>query len=591
MKYPGLLPRVALLLVLGSGVASAQFGNEWVSFTEDPSRLAGGTISDPNHEVDFAWGDLNLDGWTDLVVVRKEPFSFPGKRTNKLLLNYAGVLTDVTKALANKSDVPGDEGFLTPTNDRDVVIVDVDLDGWPDVVTATTISVGDPKVLGHPRVYMNLGSDASGWLGLRHEDARFPQLFVHGSGAPVNPNFCGIGVGDVTGDGYPDLYFVDYDSGVAGWFEDPAADLDDRLLVNDGTGHFVDESLLRMDMTMLSSGFGAHAEIHDVNNDGFADVLKNTALVPYYVSVHYNDPKNQGYFNIFDKAHEGFNTYHFDVGDLNNDGRLDMITSEDNLDRYRYNLGNDPLGRVIWGPSKVYQFLAGADDGFASNNLIADLDGDGWNDAIYCDIDLDVPGFGRRIHIYHNPGGEVGSEITLREERQSAGPGGWVGVVGLNESDLRDGHDVAVFDIDNDGDNDMVLGRNPGTYAWMNGTDPAICQEDLGFQGPGTATLSVCGPALAAGKTATLLLESAPAGTSAFLAAGFSTTALPFAGGTIVAFPNILVPFVTDGAGEVSLAVPGGNGPNTLYVQFIVLDAGQPLGWQISNAVEVDFLP
>ena len=35
---------------------------------------------------------------------------------------------------AAASDVPGDSGFLTPTNDRDVVIVDVDQDGLIDVV-------------------------------------------------------------------------------------------------------------------------------------------------------------------------------------------------------------------------------------------------------------------------------------------------------------------------------------------------------------------------------------------------------------------------------------------------------------------------
>ncbi|MCH7890985.1 MAG: FAD-dependent oxidoreductase, partial [Gemmatimonadetes bacterium] len=60
--------------------------------------------------------------WIDLVVVRKEPFSTIGKRTNVLLMNEGGVLKDRTRELASASDVAGDSGFLTPTNDRDVVL-------------------------------------------------------------------------------------------------------------------------------------------------------------------------------------------------------------------------------------------------------------------------------------------------------------------------------------------------------------------------------------------------------------------------------------------------------------------------------------
>ncbi|MCZ6596036.1 MAG: VCBS repeat-containing protein, partial [Planctomycetota bacterium] len=481
--------RVAIVgpLLLLCPPAAAQFGNEWASFTEDPSRLVAGTISSLANEVDFAWGDLDLDGWTDLVVVRKQPFSTPGKRTNILLMNDHGVLVDSTGQYAAASDVPGDFGFLTPTNDRDVVISDLDQDGWPDVVTATTISTGDPKHLGHPRIYMNLGEDAGGkWLGLRYEEARFPQLFVFGSGAPKNPVFCAVDAGDVTGDGYPDLYFADYDSSATSSFiENPFDDLNDRLLINDGTGFFTDESQLRMTALMLESDFGTEAAIVDINDDGFNDVMKNTALTPYYISVSYNDPANEGFFNIFDNFHTSFNPYDFDVGDLNNDGRLDVVISQDFRDRYRYNLGNDALGRVIWGPAKVFTFLEGKDDGFAGNNLVADLDGDGWNDAIYCDVDPDIPGIDRRVHVYHNPGGAVGEEITLIEEREQPGPGGWLGVKGFYESDLGGGYDVAVFDIDHDGANDVILGRAAGTFVWMNEASPVFCQEDLGYGGPG----------------------------------------------------------------------------------------------------------
>ncbi|MCZ6597547.1 MAG: VCBS repeat-containing protein [Planctomycetota bacterium] len=454
--------------------AQAGFGNEWLEFVSNPGSLAGDPlgISNPQTEVDFDWGDLDQDGWTDLVVVRKQPFTTLGKRTNLLLMNRHGVLVDETRDFAVASDFPGDLGFQTPTNDRDVVLVDVDGDGWLDVVTATTMSMGDPKVLGHPRVYRNLGADASGnWQGIKFEEARFPQLLHMTSGLPFNPRFCSVDAGDVTGNGFPDLYFGDYDGSEFGFTQPESEDLNDRLIVNDGTGFFTDDSATRMSATMLDSAFGMAVEIADMNGDGALDIVKDTALnPPQYISVSYNNPTNEGFYNLFDDFHQ-FEPYHFDVGDLNNDGRLDIVVSDDSIDRYRLNQGNDPLGRVIWGAAKTYLFLTGGDDGFAGNNLIVDLDGDGWNDVIYTDEDVDIAFTPfNRTHIYHNLGGVVGGDVELGEERELPGDGGWLGAMGLYENRLRDVHDVAVFDLDNDGDMDMILGRKVGTSFWINQT-------------------------------------------------------------------------------------------------------------------------
>lgn len=457
------------------------FGNEWLELVRNDGSLAALPldISDANHETDLAWGDLDQDGWIDLVVVRKEPFSTIGKRTNVLLMNEGGVLKDRTREFASASDVAGDSGFLTPTNDRDVVVVDVNNDGWLDVVTAITLSFDDPKYIGHPRVYVNLGETGGGWQGLRYEEARFPQLLHFGTGLPVNPVFCSVAAGDVDADGFADLYFSHYDFSFSGVFGgeipfvlDPDLDLDDRLLLNDGNGYFSDESQASMTAQMLFSRFGLSGVIADINGDGYNDVLKNTALVgPYYVAACYNDPNNPGQFNIFDDFHD-LQPYHIAVGDLNQDGRLDVAFGDDNQDRYRYNLGNDPLGRVIWGPAKTFDFLAGGDDGFVGDNLIVDLNDDGWAEVLMADVDTDEPGYNRRLHVYHNPGGAIGEEITLREEREQAAGGGWLGAVGLMEADLKGTHDVGVFDLENDGDKDLVISRKDGTFVWLNQTVP-----------------------------------------------------------------------------------------------------------------------
>lgn len=315
-------------------LASGQFNNNWVGFSQDPSRLVAGAAVGASdlEEKDYATGDLDRDGWVDLVCARKEPFSTAGRRRNVLFMNQRGTLVDLTAQFAATSDVAGDQGFLTPTNDRDVAITDVNLDGWLDVVTATTYGFGLPKSISHPRVYINLGMGPNGqWLGLHYESARIPQLF--NASQPAIPDFCAVSAGDVTGDGYPDLYFVDY------------GETNDRLLINDGNGFFTDQTAARMSASMsASAAFGNSAEIRDLNGDGRNDLLKNQAGD---TSGIYNNPNNQGFFFIQQSIYGGA-AYHVTSGDLNRDGRLDLVITDDGPDRYLYNTGNDPLGRVIW---------------------------------------------------------------------------------------------------------------------------------------------------------------------------------------------------------------------------------------------------
>ncbi len=580
------------------GTAHAQFNDQWVEFTKNAAMLSSSTISDTNNETDVDWGDLNGDGFIDLVVVRKEPFTSPGKRTNVLLMNESGVLTNRTSQYATQSDVGGDNGFLTATNDRDVRIDDFDQDGRLDFVTATTISDGDPKHVGHPRIYRNLGFSGANWNGMRFENARIPQLFHYGNGTAQNPRFCSVATGDVTTDGYPDLYFGDYDSsGAGGAQQGSSQDLNNRLLINDGNGFFSDHSQSRLPSNMITSAFGAASVIADMNGDGLRDIVRQSALnPPQNVKNAYNLPGNPGFFSVTDEIFSGNAPYHVNVGDLNKDGRLDIVESDDNADRFMINTGTDALGRVIWSASKTYSFLTGGDDGFASNNLVADLNNDGWNDVLICDVDVDIGSYARRLHIYHNRGGTVGStNITLREERQSSSSSAWIGVVGLHSSDMTGTHDVAVFDVDNDGDNDMVISRKDGTDVWENlliDNPPVICQPSIGFGNHPTATLSVCGGSLATGTNATLQISGLPTNATPVVFAGFQSnpTVLGVLDGlTLVPMPFFLVlPLANPGTGTVDVTVPGGKGPLSIYTQ-VVLD--QPTGKSATNAVRIDFQP
>ncbi|MBL8857082.1 MAG: VCBS repeat-containing protein [Planctomycetes bacterium] len=573
-------------LVACSARASAQFDSAWVTFAPDNTRLVNPGGSPATHvftddvEKDMASGDLDRDGWIDLVIVRKERNTTTGAFPNFLLMNENGVLVDQSAQYASAADVPGDLGFLTPTNDRDVVIADLNNDGWLDVVTATTRAAGQPKHISHPRVYMNLGFAGGAWLGLRFENNRIPTF-------SISPNFCGVAAGDVTGDGFADLYFTNYD----GEGPDGSPELYDRLLINDGTGHFTDSGFTRLTQTMLDARFGVSVQIVDMNLDGKLDIVRASGVTGTgpgsVVTVAYNNPSNVGYFPTFMyQAQVGSDgPYHADVGDLNNDNRPDLIFSDRNPDGFRFNTGVDALGRVIWSTLRHYTYVTGADDGIAGTNLIADLDGDGWKDTLHCDYDPDVPGCIRRMHIFHNLGGAPGGSVVLREEAGSAG-NPWRGAVGLFANDLIGTFDTAAFDIDNDGDVDLVIGRCTGTFVWLNQQvqgaavttfcagdgSSAACPCGSGALGNGCpSSISPAGARLAGLGTARIaadslvlrntLVENGPG----LFFQGTGETDVPFGDGKLCAGVGITrlgVVFATGGTAYY----PGGFTPSPIHV-------------------------
>ena len=227
------------------------------------------------------------------------------------------------------------------------------------------------------------------------------------------------------------------------------------------------------------SAFGAANAIRDMNNDGIADIVKQTSLnPPQYVGVAYNEgvAPNQGFFDTYDVVNE-FAPYFVSVNDLNNDGHLDMVVTDDGQDRYHLNSG---AGFVPEFPSYPfsYQHIEGpgnsSDGGFGSNSLIVDLDNDGWNDVLIADVDVDISGCDDRMSIYRNLTGTPGGLVVLQEQTYGSGCQDFQGnpsscvVAGIPSNLLEGVHDVAVFDIDGDGWKDMVLGRCESTEVYLN---------------------------------------------------------------------------------------------------------------------------
>lgn len=411
---PGIHPRATLaatLLLIAAALLTAPAAVQDWMFFEDVSAthiVADDGAPDPvgitdSFEKDLAAGDVDRDGDLDLVVARKVRFSTAGGKRNVLFLNEGGVMTDRTGDF-----IPG---FLDPTDDRDVALVDVDGDQWLDIVTVTTFSE-------QSRLYMNLGHDEDDvWQGFEWvpADARLP-IF-----SPA-PKFCAVAAGDIDNDDDLDLFFVDYDN-----------NLEDRLLINYGAGFFPDETQAQMSAAMSQSAFGTDAQIVDMNGDGARDIVKLSTLndTPNSVRILYNaGGEHLGTFDALDHVYTE-SPYMMEVLDLNLDQRPDIYVVDDQEDAYLINTGNDGQNHAVFTTLTVNG--SPETDEFGGNTASADLDGNGYPDVMVSDVDTDIPGCDRRLTALRNLGdapmvtitdpinGADRPWLTLRHLRHSAG--------------------------------------------------------------------------------------------------------------------------------------------------------------------------
>ena len=482
--------RPTQLFALASALActGAALAQNWATFSnQTATRLVAATalIGADNHEKDFAWGDLDQDGDIDLICVRKFPGSIQGGARNLLLMNEGGVLTDRTAEYGQASDISGYSGLLDATNDRDVEAVDINNDGWLDLLTATTMSDHVNSILGQPRAYINLGDDANGnWRGFRFEVDRIPTLFARG-GTAANPRFCDMAIADYNGDGFVDIFYTDYDtpetSGTLCYdlngdgdtadvgecqqspAENPTNDYDNKLLLNLGAanpGVFYDATTTVLSAAQINSGFGNMAVAGDFNGDGRQDIVRiNTLTSGQAVSVYTKNTTGLG-FALKDIA--SGQPYHGDKADLNGDGRLDLVIVDDGQDKYLINTGNDATGQ----PNFTSYTIADSLSEFGNSTQVGDLDKDGRIDVIITDVDADLGPFcpqttgaahSRRTHIYRNI--YSGSPSGILDETTPL-------IIPAAELDWWT--DVAVFDINGDTWPDLVAGTCTGLAVYIN---------------------------------------------------------------------------------------------------------------------------
>ncbi|WP_299890056.1 T9SS type A sorting domain-containing protein [uncultured Lacinutrix sp.] len=420
---------------------------QWIDFVEETStRINVVNISDntdntkvDDQEKDLAVGDFNNDGFTDLVVVRKTPFSSAGGKTDLLFMNENGVLED-------KTDVYAPAFLSSSTDARDIICVDVNKDTWLDLFIINTFE-------DQPKLFINQGEDTNGnWLGFIDESStRLPTITVN----PIQ--FCAGWSGDLTGNTYPDLFMVNYD---------PFGNALDALLINDGTGVFTEETQTRMG-DLRNSSFGTGVEFHDIDNDNDLDIIKNLGLnniAPFNTKgtlVLFNN--GAGTFTNWHRL-PGPDPYMFTAGDLNDNGFLDFYLVDDAAD-YIDKITSVTIDQSV---TVTQQSMAtNRTDGFGGNVKMVDLDGDGDLDIGLSSVDTDLPPCetpaNRRFIIFENENLYSGNIIHPY--------GSTINAWNVSTYD----HDY--IDINNDGLMDIILGACDDYKIFMQ-VNPALSVEE-----------------------------------------------------------------------------------------------------------------
>lgn len=419
------------------GVSQISFtgpGSDNASFTKDMFVAVGGfqrsqetTLSpDMNKVAQIRIGDFNGDGHPDLLVSRINwsDVGVTPMSLQVLLGDGSGHLVDATSTVfqggtANVHYVPR------------IFATDFNKDGISDIFAPDFGVDGPPFPGGQNSLFLSSPTTHQ----LASATATLPQALRQNHGTSV---------GDVNGDGYPDILVnaLNENTGHA-----------NDLLINDGTGHFV-SSPQKLPASVTGSGYdpgNTWSLLADLNGDGYADMVLGTwdaSTKPSQVFL------NDGHGSFADSVPVALPRSGVDkeivVGietiDLNGDSLPDLVLSITNGgDRasfyqvpYLQLLVNDGNGafhdetQARLPQSKTV--VPGANPDWYLSTRVVDLNHDGFQDLV-----VDDAGMGHSKVLMNDGHGNFHET--------------WVSGVGTH---------VAVADVDGDGMPDLITSDSVG---------------------------------------------------------------------------------------------------------------------------------